>query len=113
MAIGQGYERMLLMDQDALALVGPVQQLGRGANRRGGTRVPAVLCPLFIESDPSGQQSVIPTADIAVESCTNADGIVKLIAWKAVGFKYNVRAFRWSWFAMSSNYGLRFGGGSQ
>jgi len=85
MAISQGYEWMLLMDQDAVAPVGLVQQLMRGVDRWGGTRLPAVVCPISIESDPSGHQSVVPDADMAVEFCMSAGSIVRLAAWKAVG----------------------------
>jgi len=88
MAMSQGYEWILLMDQDAVAPVGLVQQLMRGVDRWGGTRLPAVLCPLSIlsiESDPSGYQSVVRGADMAVASCLNAGSIVNLAAWEAVG----------------------------
>ena len=85
MAISQGYEWMLLMDQDAVAPVGLVQQLMRGVDRWGGTRLPAVLCPLSIGSDPSGHQSVVPDADTAVGACMSAGSMVRLAAWKAVG----------------------------
>jgi len=88
MAMSQGYEWILLMDQDAVAPVGLVQQLMCGVDRWGGTRLPAVLCPLSIssiESDPSGHQSLIPDADMAVDSCMNAGSIVRLAAWEAVG----------------------------
>ena len=85
MAISQGYEWILLMDQDAVAPVGLVQQLMRGVDRWGGTRLPAVLCPLSIRSDPSRHQSVVPDIDVAVGACINAGSIVKLAAWEAVG----------------------------
>ena len=85
MAISQGYEWILLMDQDAVAPVGLVQQLMRGVDRWGGTRLPAVLCPLSIGSSPSGHQSVVPDIDVAVGACINAGSIVKLAAWEAVG----------------------------
>lgn len=85
MAISQGYEWMLLMDQDSVAPVGLVQRLMRGVDRWGGTRLPAVLCPISIESEPSGHQSRVPDADTAVEVCMNAGSIVRLAAWEAVG----------------------------
>jgi len=85
MAIGQGYEWMLLMDQDAVAPAGLVQRLMRGVDGWGGTRLPAVLCPLSIGSDPSGHQSAVPNADMAVGACINAGSIVRLVAWEAVG----------------------------
>ena len=85
MAMSQGYEWILLMDQDAVAPVGLVQQLMRGVDRWGGTRLPAVLCPLSLESDPSGHQSAVPDADVAVDCCINAGSIVRLAAWEAVG----------------------------
>jgi rhamnosyltransferase len=85
MAISRGYEWMLLMDQDSVAPVGLVQRLMCGANRWGGTRLPAVLCPLSTRSDPSEHESVIPDAGMAVESCNNAGSIIRLAAWKAVG----------------------------
>ena len=84
MAISQGYEWMLLMDHDSVAPVGLVQQLMCGANRWGGTRLPAVLCPVSIGSDPSGHQSTVPDADMAVKVCVNAGSIVRLAAWEAV-----------------------------
>jgi len=85
MAISQGYEWMLLLDQDSVAPVGLVQQLMRGANRWGGRRLPAVVCPLSIGSNPSGHQCAVPDADMAVQTCMNAGSIVKLAAWEAVG----------------------------
>jgi rhamnosyltransferase len=85
MAISQGYEWILLMDQDAIAPDGLVQQLMRGVDRWGGTRLPAVVCPLSIDSDPSGHQSAVPDVDVAVEACMNAGSVVRLAAWKAVG----------------------------
>jgi len=85
MAISQGYEWMLLLDQDSVAPVGLVQRLMRGVDRWGGTRLPAVVCPLSIDSDPSGHQSAVPDADVAVECCMNAGSVVRLAAWKAVG----------------------------
>ena len=85
LAISQGYEWLLLMDQDAVAPVGLVQQLMRGIDRWGGTRLPAVLCPLSIGSDPTGRQSVAPDADVAVDFCMNAGSVVRLAAWEAIG----------------------------
>ncbi|RIE07165.1 glycosyltransferase family 2 protein [Candidatus Cryosericum odellii] len=85
MAISQGYEWMLLMDQDTVAPVGLVQRLMRGVDRWGGIRLPAVLCPLSLESDPSGHQSAVPDADTAVGACMSAGSMVRLAAWKAVG----------------------------
>jgi GT2 family glycosyltransferase len=72
MAISQGYEWMLVMDQDSVVPVGLVQQLMRGVDRWGRTCLPAVLYPLSIGSDPSGHQSVIPDVDMAVDSRVNA-----------------------------------------
>src|SRR5450759_3997702 len=66
MAISQGYEWILLMDQDAVAPVGLVQRLMRSADKWGGAHLPAVLCPLSIASDPSGHQSTVPDVDVAV-----------------------------------------------
>jgi len=85
MATSQGYEWMLLMDQDSVAPVGLVQQLMRGVDRWGGARLPAVLCPLSIGSGPSGHHSVVPDIDVAVGACMNAGSIVRLAAWEAVG----------------------------
>jgi|SRR5450756_432706 len=53
MATSQAYEWMLLMDQDAVALVGLVWQLGRGANRWRGTRFPSVWRLSSTAGDPS------------------------------------------------------------
>lgn len=85
MAISRGCEWMLLLDQDSVAPVGLVQQLMRGVARWGGKRLPAVVCPLSIESEPSRHRSALPDADMAVQTCINAGSIVKLAAWQAVG----------------------------
>jgi len=85
MAISQGYEWMLLLDQDSVAPVGLVERLMRGIDRRERSPLPAVLCPLSIRSDPSRHQSAVPDADVAVDSCMNAGSIVRLAAWKSVG----------------------------
>ena len=85
MAISQGYEWMLLMDQDSVATVGLVQRLMRSADKWGGAHLPAVLCPLSIASDPSGHRSAVPDADVVVDCCMNAGSIVRLAAWEAVG----------------------------
>ena len=85
MAISQGYEWILLMDQDTVAPVGLVQRLMRSADKWGGAHLPAVLCPLSIASDPFGHRSAVPDTDVAVDCCMNAGSIVRLAAWKAVG----------------------------
>jgi len=74
-----------LCAEPCVAPVGLVQQLMRGVDRLGRAHLAAVLCLLCIGSDPSGHQSAVPDADIAVESCMNAGSIAKLAAWKPVG----------------------------
>lgn len=85
MAMNQGYEWMLLMDQDAIAPDRLVQQLMGGVDRWQGERLPAVLCPLSVVSDPSRHQRAVPDTDTAVKSCVSAGSMVRLAAWRAVG----------------------------
>ena len=84
-AIGQGYDWMLLMDQDSVAPMELVLRLMSCAERWQGTRPPAVLCPRSIRNDQSGEKAAIPDVDIAVKTCMNAGSIVRLSAWKSVG----------------------------
>jgi rhamnosyltransferase len=92
MAIDQGHSWLLLMDQDAVAPAGLVRHLMLAVERWRGTRLPAVLCPISVDRDPSGHQSAVPHADRAVEACMNAGSIVRLAAWEAVG-GYDERLF--------------------
>jgi rhamnosyltransferase len=85
MATNQGYEWLLLMDQDSVAPDGLVPRLMRAAQRREEAHPAAVLCPLSTPGDPSGHQSVVPDIDVVVGACINAGSIVRLAAWEAVG----------------------------
>jgi rhamnosyltransferase len=84
-AVSQGYEWMLLLDQDSVAPVGLVSQLMCGVDRWRGTRLSAVVCPTSIESEHTVHKSADPGADTPVKTCLNAGSMVRLAAWEAVG----------------------------
>jgi rhamnosyltransferase len=84
-AVSQGYEWMLLLDQDSVAPIELAVQLTRGVDRWSGARLPAVVCPTSVDSEALAHQLAVCEADVAVGTCINAGSMVRLAAWAAVG----------------------------